>query len=84
MSHWPHIERFDALTKNLDEARAILASLQANDHGKRLSWDVLAPMLSGTESLIEQAIGEADIWLDQARSEDMKARSAEGQPPSET
>lgn len=76
MTSWNHTERFDALTKNLDEARAILASLQANDHGKRLSWDVLAPMLSGTESLIEHAIGEADVWLDQARDE---AAQREGQ-----
>jgi len=67
MSISNHIDRFDALTKSLDEARAILASLQADDHGGNLSWDVLAPILSGTESLIDMAVGEADIWLDEAK-----------------
>jgi len=67
MSISNHIDRFDALTKSLDEARAILASLQADDHGGNLSWDVLAPILSGTESLIDKALVEADIQLDEAR-----------------
>ncbi len=67
MSIQNHIARFDALTKSLDEARAILACLQSDDNGENLSWETLATVLSGAESLIDMAAGEADIWLDEAR-----------------